>query len=95
MATAATNPSTTTAENKTQGKTKHRSPNYPAIGLKAAIDLVRDLYNNAKRSTVDEAVAVKAMGYKGLNGTTRGHVSALPHVAGTHGTARFGRLPLK
>jgi hypothetical protein len=58
-------------------KKKQRSPNYPAIGLSTAIELARKLYDNAKRSLVSEAVAVTAMGYKGLNGTTRGHLSAL------------------
>ena len=60
-----------------KAKQKQRSPNYPAISLKTAIELTRKLYDNAKRTHVSEAVAASAMGYKSLNGTTRGHISAL------------------
>jgi hypothetical protein len=56
---------------------KHRSPNYPAVGLGEGIRLVRALYDKAKRTSVPETVAATAMGYKGLTGTTRGHLSAL------------------
>jgi hypothetical protein len=65
------------ATTETKGKAKHRSPNYPAISLGTAIELVRDLYNNAKRAPVSDTVAATAMGDKSLNGTTRGHISAL------------------
>lgn len=58
-------------------KQKQRSPNYPAVSLKTAIELARKLYDSAKRTYVSEQVAATAMGYKSLNGTTRGHISAL------------------
>src|SRR2546422_6199814 len=69
---------TTTGPNKAAAaQKKHRSPNYPAIGLKEALRLVRALYEKAKRTPLGETAAVTAMGYKGLNGTTRGILSAL------------------
>jgi hypothetical protein len=56
---------------------KHRSPNYPAIGLSEAIDLVGKFFKAANRATVDPATAVQAMGYQVLTGATRAYLSAL------------------
>lgn len=54
-----------------------RSPNYPAIGLRAAVDLLSKLWAAEKRSKVPIEVAVQAMGYHGYSGPTRSRVSAL------------------
>lgn len=56
---------------------KMRSPNYPAIGLSQAIKYVRQLWDKEKRTPVPPEVAVKALGYKALNGPSRTAISAL------------------
>ncbi len=56
---------------------KMRSPNYPAVSLREAIELVRQLWNKEKKTPVPGDVAVKAMGYTGLNGPARTKLSAL------------------
>lgn len=42
---------------------RHRSPNYPSIDLRAAVDKLPGLFEAMKRHPVGVEVAVKAMGY--------------------------------
>lgn len=56
---------------------KMKSPNYPAIGLSQAIESVRQFWNKEKKTAVSPEVAVKAMGYTGLNGHSLTRLSAL------------------
>lgn len=56
---------------------KARSPAYPAIGLKEAVENVRRIYENDYQSAIPRAVAAAHMGYKGLNGKSLGVLSAL------------------
>jgi hypothetical protein len=44
---------------------KIRSPKYPIVGLKSAIDKLAALYDHIKTSTADNDVAAKAWGYGG------------------------------
>lgn len=57
--------------------TRQRSPNYPAIPLGDAIELIGRLFAREKRVVVPEDIAAKALGYGGLNGAVRGKLSAL------------------
>lgn len=56
---------------------KTRSPNYPAISLREAIDLVSKLHQAEGRSPVDAYGAVSALGYQGLSGASRTKLSGL------------------
>lgn len=56
---------------------RHRSPNYPAIGLGPAIEKAKILFDKDKRTVVDPVVAVTHFGYKGLNGPARVTISAV------------------
>lgn len=56
---------------------KMKSPNYPAIGLTQAIELIRVLWEKEKRTPVTADVAVKAIGYASLNGASLTRLSAL------------------
>ena len=56
---------------------KHRSPNYPAIGLGEAIGLARVLWTKEKRTAVDPEVVVKAWGHQSLSGTARIKLAAV------------------
>lgn len=56
---------------------KTRSPSYPAIGLKEAIERVGMLYEKAQRTSVIDRAAVGAMGYGALSGAARVLLSAL------------------
>jgi hypothetical protein len=56
---------------------KARSPGYPAIGLKDAIDKVKAIYDEDYQSPIPRAVAAQHMGYASLNGKSLGVLSAL------------------
>lgn len=50
---------------------KMRSPNYPAIGLGTAVELIKKLWGKEKKTPVNSSVAATAIGYKGLSGPSR------------------------
>jgi hypothetical protein len=54
-----------------------RSPNYPAVSLPEAVELVAKLYQREKRSPVDPERAALAWGYSSLSGPPRSKLSAL------------------
>jgi hypothetical protein len=56
---------------------KARSPGYPAIGLKEAIEKVRAIYGRDYQNRISRAVAAEHMGYASLNGKSLGVLSAL------------------
>ena len=55
----------------------NRSPNYPAISLPEAIELVTKLYQRERRSPVDAERAALALGYNSLSGASRTKLSGL------------------
>ena len=56
---------------------KARSPAYPAIGLKEAVEAVARIYKEDYQNPIPREVAAKHMGYNGLNGKSLGALSAL------------------
>lgn len=58
-------------------RTKHRSPNYPAIGLRKAVERAKELYDKHKRHDVPVAVAHKLWGYKANSGLANQVVGAM------------------
>ncbi len=54
-----------------------RSPNYPAISLPQAIELVGKLHSKNRTNSVDRETAAKDLGYTGLNGRTLKLIAAL------------------
>ena len=56
---------------------KTRSPSYPSISLKEAIDKVSSIFQQNYQSPVPRAVAAELMGYGGLNGKSLGVLAAL------------------
>ena len=60
-----------------------RSPNYPAIDLKRAIERVQTLYNSERQHSIPALQAVRHWGYASLNSPGGGQLAAL---------ARFGLL---
>ena len=50
---------------------KQRSPQYPAISLGDALTLTGKLFEAANRTAIAPTIAVKAMGYHGLDGYGR------------------------
>jgi hypothetical protein len=57
--------------------TKGRSPNYPAVGLEAAIASAKALYGKSGKATVSPEAAVMDMGFRSMNGPARSRLSAL------------------
>jgi hypothetical protein len=56
---------------------KARSPQYPSIGLKEAVERAADVYNKDYQNPIPRSVAVTHMGYQSLNGKSLGVLSAL------------------
>lgn len=56
---------------------KRRSPNYPSISLRKAIELAQKLYSEAHTNKASSETVAKALGYAGLNGASMGVISAL------------------
>lgn len=56
---------------------KTRSPNYPAISLKEAVDRLRVIYETQRRYPATRELLATLMGYKSLNGASATMVSAL------------------
>ncbi|BCM91604.1 hypothetical protein IAD21_03479 [Abditibacteriota bacterium] len=54
-----------------------RSPNYPSIPLPEAISRAKQVYDKEHTHKASSEVVAKAMGYTGLNGTSRSTISAL------------------
>src|SRR5262245_28874118 len=54
-----------------------RSPRYPSIGLRKALELTRAIWDNEKRTTVTPEVAAKHFGYNSLSGPVRSQIGAL------------------
>jgi len=59
------------------GSRRHRSPNYPQIGLKEAIAKVRKIYEADKRAGSRVEVALAHMGFNSKNGASLASLSAL------------------
>src|SRR5688572_18372750 len=58
-------------------KIKQRSPQYPAIGLKEAIEKATLVYNQDYQSATTKEAVASHMGYQSLNGKSLGVISAL------------------
>jgi hypothetical protein len=56
---------------------KARSPSYPAISLKEAIEKIGEIYKNDYQNPISREVAGAHMGYKSLHGNALGVLSAL------------------
>lgn len=56
---------------------RHRSPNYPAISLREAIEKVRIIYSEQRKTPGSREDFAKIMGYNGLTGSSVKVVSAL------------------
>lgn len=54
-----------------------RSPNYPAVGLKEAIERTRRIFAEIDKNAQDREIIARAMGYNGLNGASATVLSAL------------------
>lgn len=54
-----------------------RSPNYPAVDLATAIEMVEPVYRKEKRNKMPREVLAKHLGYTGLNGRSLGMIGAL------------------
>ncbi len=56
---------------------RHRSPNYPAVGLDEAVKRVRMLVEKDGKAGAPTEVAAKHIGFSGAHGTARAVISAL------------------
>jgi hypothetical protein len=56
---------------------RSRSPNYPSISLKEAIEKARSVYSKDHRNKMHREVVAKHLGYSGLNGASLTMLSAL------------------
>lgn len=56
---------------------RQRSPNYPALGLREAVDKARMLHQAVGRTEHDRETVARGMGYRSLSGASATAVSAL------------------
>jgi hypothetical protein len=61
----------------TQAPRRQRSPNYPSLSLKEAVEKVRSLHDKNAQHPMTRDVAAKSMGYSGLSGPSATAISAL------------------
>jgi hypothetical protein len=61
----------------TSPRPRDRSPNYPAVGFRTALELATKIWAAEKRHPMNPVLAVKRMGYTGLNGKSIVVLSAL------------------
>ena len=66
-----------TAPGPAKKSAKHRSPAYPGLDLKAAIERARSFYHHEKRSSANVAVAVQHWGYSPSSSGGRQTLAAL------------------
>lgn len=71
---------------------KARSPIYPSIGLKEAIERVKLVYSNDYTNQVSREVIAQHMGYSGLSGKSLGVLSALGKYGLLEGRADSTRV---
>lgn len=56
-----------------------RSPNYPSLSVRQAIDMVAKIYRSERANVITRDDAAKAMGYTGLTGRSMTVLGALVH----------------
>lgn len=56
---------------------RSRSPNYPQIGLKEAVQRVKNVYESDYRSSLTRALTAERLGYSGVNGKSLAVIAAL------------------
>ena len=62
---------------KKEGKTRDRSPSYPAVGLREAIERVRRLYESDGKAGAPMEAAFRSIGFGGKNGASLKVMAAL------------------
>jgi len=56
---------------------RSRSPNYPQIGLREAVQRVKSVYESDYRSSLTRALTAERLGYSGVNGKSLAVIAAL------------------
>src|ERR1700687_4925996 len=67
----------TTSAASTEKKSRQRSPNYPAVGLRESLDRLRNLYNADGKAGAPPEIAAKHIGYATAHGHAYSVLSAL------------------
>ncbi len=65
------------ARNETESRSRHRSPNYPAVSLAEAVERVSKLYATDRKAGAPLEIALKHMGFSGKHGKSMMVASAL------------------
>jgi len=73
-----------TQESKKKKKQFDRSPRYPSMSLRVAINNIRELHEKEGRALVPREVAVKAWGYKSLHGSSLTQLAAVAQYGLLH-----------
>lgn len=73
-------------------KAKARSPQYPSIGLKEAVEKIDAIYKNDYQNQIPRIVIASHMGYNGLNGKSLGVLSALSKFGLIEGRGNDNRV---
>ncbi len=73
----AANPQSEQEQSKQDKKPRHRSPNYPTVGLREAVDKVRQLYEMDGKAGAPAKVAATHIGFKTPHGQAMSVLAAL------------------
>lgn len=71
---------------------KARSPSYPAISLKEALEKINQIYERDYQNPIPKAVVASHMGYGGLNGKSLGVLAALSKFGLLEGRGNESRV---
>jgi hypothetical protein len=67
----------TTTSNSPEKKARHRSPNYPAVGLRNAVERIRSLYQKNGKAGAPAKLAAVHIGFASAHGEAMSVVAAL------------------
>lgn len=74
---------------------KTRSPNYPQISLREAVERIKKIYPKAKRHKTEKVAVAKMLGYSGLSGKSLVILGALGAYELLEGGAKDMRITLE
>lgn len=66
-----------TPEDAAEGKKRHRSPNYPAVGLREALDRTKQFYGHDGKAGAPPEIAAKHIGFASAHGQAMSVLAAL------------------
>jgi hypothetical protein len=71
---------------------KARSPSYPSISLREAVEKIQRVYNQDYQNAIPRAIVAQHMGYQGINGKSLGILAAIAKYGLLEGRGNESRV---